>query len=307
MCDSMTKIYLACPYQHDEPHIVNRRARRATEIAARILRNVPNTIVFSPISHSHEMGKLMPDTRFDHRFWLAQDETFLEWADEVWVVDVAGWMDSVGVSWEIDYARNHNMPIRLASWNSDIHDGIKISPLNLDCAIPILGICGPAGSGKTSVAKHFVDRFHHQVRPVHVINFAAALKDAAETIGWDGEKDERGRKLLQILGTDIGRKLIDADIWVKTWMRLVYSAQYRSTCLIVADDVRFDNEAAAIREMGGRVIKLTGRAEDLGDNAGHVSEAGVSDKFVDVEINSSCELSDLLLRVEHYARECHWF
>jgi hypothetical protein len=114
-----------------------------------------------------------------------------------------------------------------------------------------------------------------------ILSFAEGLKRcASEWFGWDGKKDERGRRLLQTLGTDAGRHY-DPEIWVRMWKARAW-ALLATGNWIVADDVRFENEAAAVRELGGLVVMVTGRVETMaGATAEHVSELGVKG---DVEV-----------------------
>ncbi len=77
----------------------------------------------------------------------------------------------------------------------------------------IIGIHGPLGGGKTFLANEIKDCFNGVV----ILPFAKLLKDFAFEMGWDGKKDPKGRRLLQLLGTECGRKCISQDIWVKHW------------------------------------------------------------------------------------------
>ena len=91
----------------------------------------------------------------------------------------------------------------------------------------IIGIAGAAGAGKSTVAKTIVDVFgqtHAKILP-----FAAPLKKFAIDLGWNGKKDKRGRRLLQLLGADCGRDCIDKDIWVKHWRNAARKAGWTSS------------------------------------------------------------------------------
>lgn len=115
----------------------------------------------------------------------------------------------------------------------------------------IVGLCGLAKVGKTTTAR-FVTHLLNETSVV--LSFATPVKDIALLFGWDGQKDQRGRKLLQQIGTDVGRTY-DPDIWVN---KLVDRAinHIRRGSFVVVDDVRFQNEIDAIRSMGGLVVLL---------------------------------------------------
>ena len=136
----------------------------------------------------------------------------------------------------------------------------------------IIAFTGLAQSGKTTAA--------NVIPGVKILSFADPVKQIALTaFGWDGVKDEKGRRLLQVIGTECGRAY-DYDIWVKKMREQIdkYSPIYT---VIAIDDCRFDNESALVRELGGLVIEILrpGCAPD-----GHASEAGISPHLIDKQI-----------------------
>lgn len=167
----------------------------------------------------------------------------------------------------------------------------------------VIGLCGKAGSGKGEVAKILQKHYSTYVLP-----FAKPLKEMAKSFGWDGQKDEKGRKFLQILGTEVGRAY-DTDYWVKCWkreadqaLRSIDSAwgpgdAVESYQIVVADDVRFDNEGECIHSYGGINIRIVGRAYDLGGNSTHASEQGLNPLLIDGIIENAGTLEDLEAKV----------
>ncbi len=104
-----THVYLASPYSHKDPAVMEWRYRQAVRAAAAIMG--PQHVVFSPIAHSHEIGKVS-STATDHEFWLKQDLPWLDRADELWVLCLDGWAMSRGVAEEMAYARKFDKVIR---------------------------------------------------------------------------------------------------------------------------------------------------------------------------------------------------
>ena len=100
------------------------------------------------------------------------------------------------------------------------------------------------------------------------------------------------RWVMQTLGTEWGRKCIDENFWVRATLRAASSADKA-----VISDVRFANEAQAIRDAGGRVVRLL-RGNDNGDS--HASE--VMDFDVDFTIDNNGTINQLreyILDYEH--------
>lgn len=123
-----------------------------------------------------------------------------------------------------------------------------------------IGLTGPMGSGKSTIAKMLSDMIYEEEGIASsIIPFGRALKKMAKDLGWDGMKNEKGRKILQLLGTDICRT-INPDFWVKKWAEEV-KAEFEfadvcrvDTAVIIADDIRFQNEFDAC----DHVFKIVG-------------------------------------------------
>jgi thymidylate kinase len=103
-----------------------------------------------------------------------------------------------------------------------------------------IALTGPMGSGKTTIANAIKERYGSQAI---ILPMAQPLKDFAKQMGWDGRKDKRGRRLLQLLGTECGRKCISEDVWVDKWDE---EANKWSGSIVICDDCRFDNETAVM-------------------------------------------------------------
>lgn len=95
-------------------------------------------------------------------------------------------------------------------------------------------VSGLAGTGKTTSAKYI----KVQLDNAEIFPFAFGVKTAAaESFGWDGVKDQRGRRLLQGVG-GIGREY-DENIWVSQVFDRAIESGYN---YIICDDWRFPNE-----------------------------------------------------------------
>ena len=148
----------------------------------------------------------------------------------------------------------------------------------------LIGLYSPApGCGKTTAANLFIE--HQRV------SFAAPLKRAVwrllDDLGLSGfhfayedkeaiipEIGVSARHMMQTLGTEWGRACIHPDFWVMIaraeTQRIM--ADGRS---VVIDDVRFSNEAAMIRELGGELWRI--ERPGISYNGDHSSEGGLED------------------------------
>lgn len=143
----------------------------------------------------------------------------------------------------------------------------------------IIGLAGKIGAGKTTAAQYLVEK-HGFER----IRFAGPLKNMMLALGLtsdevDGILKEQPCDLLggktprfamQTIGTEWGRDIIDEKLWIRAWRRAVETTT--PGAWIVADDVRFPNETAIIRELGGVLIRVD-RPSAPGAAASHSSEA----------------------------------
>lgn len=143
----------------------------------------------------------------------------------------------------------------------------------------VIGLCGLAGSGKSTAARLLSRELGFARRP-----FAYQLKAMLSALGVDREVLDGPREMkevpleclggitarhaMQTLGTEWGRQCMRPDFWIHQWSRGV--AHFNR---VVADDVRFQNEADAIRALGGTVYRIDRRGSGDRINPEHASEA----------------------------------
>jgi nucleoside 2-deoxyribosyltransferase len=101
-------IYLASPYSHPDPAVREERFRAACRATAALLR--AGEVVFSPIVHSHSLIEFELPTAWS--YWERIDRVHLERCDEVAVLMLDGWRESIGVREEIAMARALGKPVR---------------------------------------------------------------------------------------------------------------------------------------------------------------------------------------------------
>lgn len=154
----------------------------------------------------------------------------------------------------------------------------------------IIGLTGYKGSGKSTVAKFIADEYGFKrinfkdglVREMKE-KFPNLLDEIAYSVSMlqqyetgIGEsltvsdlfelKPPLMRKLMQEYGTEV-RRADYSDYWVNMWRK---SASSKYVGSVVVDDVRFLNEAYAVRDMGGIIIRVV--MQDQEQNDQHKSE-----------------------------------
>lgn len=102
-------IYLATPYSHPDPEVMEQRFRQACKIAGKLMGE--GFIIFSPIAHTHPIA-VEGNLDKSWGFWGKFDYEFVEASQEVWVAKMGGWDTSRGVSAEIKLARELGKPVK---------------------------------------------------------------------------------------------------------------------------------------------------------------------------------------------------
>lgn len=132
---------------------------------------------------------------------------------------------------------------------------------------PVIGLTGAAGSGKDSVAEiiceqyrfirlGFADSIYEMASiiartPVHVLQKREGKEVILERLGVSS------RRLLQTLGTEWGRILINENLWVNHLDDELKSIESRLGLNgLVISDVRFQNEVDFVHNMGGEVWRV---------------------------------------------------
>jgi len=120
----------------------------------------------------------------------------------------------------------------------------------------IILVSGYAGSGKTTFSNFCIDYLQTNHLIARKVGFADKVKEIANYMLWDGEKDIAGRKLLQ----DIGR--IGRDYYEYTWAanlkKVIENFSGPTWCdFVFVDDWRFPNEYDYLKfSMSNRIITV---------------------------------------------------
>lgn len=161
--------------------------------------------------------------------------------------------------------------------------------------VSVIGLTGKMGAGKSTVAALLQKKFPES----RIVKLAEPLYDMQDyvysRVGLSklGASISKDRALLQQLG-DWGRNR-DKDMFLKLFSKRVENLhKVKPDTLVLCDDVRFDNEAMLVKEIGGLVIEVRSNVDRIVKvNEGHISEQGVNPKLVDIVIANNGTMSDL--------------
>jgi len=164
----------------------------------------------------------------------------------------------------------------------------------------VIGLSGYAQSGKDSVAEILVQVYGYKRiafadairRAIYTLNPLVTggnihLADYVDELGWDAAKRHPEiRRLLQMMGTEVGRQLFDDSVWIEKALGNVEPGDK-----IVVTDVRFPNEAKEIKWQFGEVWRINRPDHDSVNF--HISETAMDQWQFDRVINNDGDLTHL--------------
>jgi hypothetical protein len=103
----------------------------------------------------------------------------------------------------------------------------------------VIIVGGRAGEGKTTFCNYCIEALTLAGLSGGIVPFARGVKETAKFMGWNGEKDEKGRRLLQLVGF-AGREY-DINTWAQKAFDTINEEELE-TDFVFVDDWRFPNE-----------------------------------------------------------------
>ncbi|MCY4579216.1 MAG: DUF1937 family protein [Chloroflexi bacterium] len=101
-------IYLAAPLGHPDPSVQQERFDSVNRYCGYLIRQ--HNLVFSPLS----FGASLDEDAISNSAWYALGLQMLSRCDELRILGLDGWQDSVGVTLETRYARQLRIPVSVA-------------------------------------------------------------------------------------------------------------------------------------------------------------------------------------------------
>jgi hypothetical protein len=163
----------------------------------------------------------------------------------------------------------------------------------------LIGLSGYARSGKDATAEllclnyeftrsSFADPMRDAMYRLNpLVDEGLRLADLVDDYGWDVAKGkDEARRLLQVFGTEVGREMFGHNFWIEQAFKQIDPAAN-----VVIADVRFPNEADAIKARGGTVIRIN--RHNLTAVNSHKSEHALDNYMFDHVIYNDGTLDDL--------------
>lgn len=171
-------------------------------------------------------------------------------------------------------------------------------------------ISGKARHGKDTVAGMLRKELEQAHKRVLITHYADLLKFICKNyFGWNGEKDDAGRKLLQYVGTDVIRAK-DPDIWVD-FVKHVLEMFHNEWDFVIIPDTRFKNEVEKIESDFDTVhIRVVRDGFDNGlteNQRNHPSETALDDVRPDYTVFNNGTLSELSSQVKKLLEDTSCF
>lgn len=174
----------------------------------------------------------------------------------------------------------------------------------------LIALAGRAGAGKDTVAAMIHDALtDYGLDGTIEERFARPIYDGVQAMfGLDVERLDRAQKeavvdwigrspraLLQLLGTEFGRELVDPDIWVRCLEQRLGEISLLADDWVVVTDLRFPNELAWVRRKGGAVWWV--ERHGIAPVRAHASEQSVTAADCSRVIKNLGTLDDLATEV----------
>ena len=168
-------------------------------------------------------------------------------------------------------------------------------------------ISGKAQNGKDTTAEILKRELTAAGKKVLVVHYADLLKYICRTwFGWNGEKDDFGRTLLQKVGTDVVRKK-RPDFWVDFVLDMVTLFENEWDYIIIPD-TRFPNELYKIKDSGYpvthvRVVRKNFTSPLSVEQQSHISEVALDKETPDILLINEGTVGELTQAVRGLVKQ----
>lgn len=175
----------------------------------------------------------------------------------------------------------------------------------------VILISGKAQHGKDTTASIIRDALEADRYKVLIAHYGDLVKYVCSTFfGWNGEKDDAGRTLLQYVGTDVVRAKRQ-DYWVEfiTGILELFNEEWD---YVLIPDCRFPNEIDCMKNAGidathVRVVRQNFTSPLTEEQQKHPSETALDNTIPDAYINNCGTIDDLRITISKWLTELNGF
>lgn len=175
----------------------------------------------------------------------------------------------------------------------------------------VIAISGKARHGKDTAAAMLKEELEADGCRVLIAHYGDLVKYVCRTFfGWNGEKDEAGRTLLQRVGTDVIRAK-NESFWVRFIVNILsfFSEEWD---YVLIPDCRFPNEIMYLRTAGFdvthlRVIRPGFTSPLTPEQQRHPSETALDGTEADVYLMNDGTLADLRRKIVDFITASNGF
>lgn len=173
----------------------------------------------------------------------------------------------------------------------------------------IIALSGWARSGKDTIADHLVEK-HGFIK----LSFATPMREAlykldpeirdmtglvyhfrqaVNLFGWEDMKTyfPEYRGLMQRMGTEVGREMFGENFWVEQAFK-----QIPEGAKVVFADCRYQNEASAVRDVGGEIWRISKPGVEAAND--HTSEHDLNNYTFDSYVFNISTIEELKRTVD---------
>lgn len=173
-------------------------------------------------------------------------------------------------------------------------------------------IAGKARHGKDTTAGFIREYYENNGKSVINLQYSSYIKEYAKRISnWDGREETKPRELLQVLGTDVIRRKIDSEFFIKRICGDIEVYSYFFDVIVISDSrepLEIDIPKSKFENVFAIKVNRTNFDDGLTpEQRKHYTEVAFDnyDKFDKIFENDK-EVSDLKLKVNEYLKDLDW-
>lgn len=108
-------IYLGSPYSSPDPEVRLERHEQVCRVAAELMTDPFNMIIYSPIAHTHHIS-LKKQLPYDFAYWERLDKAMMKACSGMFALLLPGWQESKGLKSEVEFMQESKKSVQFIAW-----------------------------------------------------------------------------------------------------------------------------------------------------------------------------------------------